>query len=371
MSATPSHLSPSERKVLDVIWRHGPIARIDIGPLTDLSTMSVTRIARELTEHGLLEEGVQRTGARGQPTRPLTVRADAACSAGLYFTNRQVQVGLIDLSGRLLAYETRPCDADSPGEVARAAVDVIEAALARGVAPRDRMLGIGVALPGDFITDRRQINAHEWFPGFRGQDLSAELQAVCPFPIVVENDAACAALGERLVGIGQTLSSYFFCHIGHGIGGGLVLDGRLYRGSNGNAGMIGVQFPNGRPRPSGQDLFATLSAEGVPATDFADLEDLHPQDCPALRAWIVRAANQLRQGLWVTARIIDPDAIIIGGRLPRHLLQEIVARVDDASFCNEGALLPRPKVFASSLGPTAGVVGAAAVPLYERLLIAG
>ena len=46
----PHDLSPSERRVLDVIWRHGPIARVDISPLTELSTMSVTRITRELTD---------------------------------------------------------------------------------------------------------------------------------------------------------------------------------------------------------------------------------------------------------------------------------------------------------------------------------
>jgi predicted NBD/HSP70 family sugar kinase len=72
--------------------------------------------------------------------------------------------------------------------------------------------------------------------------------------------------------------------------------------------------------------------------------------------------------LWITARILDPEAVIIGGRLPHHILQEIVARVDDDSFCNEGVLLPRPRVFASSLGPAAGVVGAAAVSLYQRYL---
>jgi predicted NBD/HSP70 family sugar kinase len=364
-------LNPSERKVLDVIWRLGPIARVDIGPLTELSTMSVTRITRDLADQGLLVEAVQRNGARGQPARPLTVRPDAAFSAGVYFSNRTIQVGLIDLSGRLIAQETLACDAQTPKDVALAAMTALESPLAAIDGVRERIVGVGFALPGDFIADRKRINAHALFPRFRGDDIAAELQAGCAFPVFVENDAASAALGERLLGVGQTIQSFFFAHIGHGVGGGLVLDGALYRGSRGNAGIIGVQFPNDQPRPSGQDLFDTLNAAGLAVTDFPDLDALRPQDCPPLKSWIARASAQLRQGLWITARILDPDAVIIGGRLPFHLLQEIVARVDDDSFCNEGVLLPRPKVFASSLGPTAGVVGAAAVPLHARYFAAG
>lgn len=359
-------LNSSEKKVLDIIWRHGPIARVDIGPMADLSTMSVTRITRELAEQGLLSEAVQRTGGRGQPARPLMIRPDAAFSAGVYFTSKSVQVGLIDLSGHLLEHEIIQSGAETPGDVARVASKAITHLMAqRKIAP-ERMVGVGFALPGDFITDRKRLNAHALFPGFRSDDLQADLQAGCELEVHVENDAASAALGERLLGIGQTINSFFFAHIGHGIGSGLVLDGRLYRGANGNAGIIGVQYPNDAPRPSGQDLLETLQAAGLGVTDFPDLEGLRPQNCAPLRSWINRAAIQLRQGLWITARILDPDAIIIGGRLPHHLLQEIVARVDDASFCNEGVMLPRPRVFASSLGPAAGVVGAAAVPLYAR-----
>ncbi len=359
-------LNPSERKVLDIIWRHGPIARVDIGPMTDLSTMSVTRITRALADRGLLSEAVERTGGRGKPARPLMVRPEAALSAGVYFSKRTMQVGLIDLAGQLLAYESVPCEADTPAEVARAAAEVLSGLQAARGPSESQIAGIGFALPGDFITDRKRLNAHAHFPGFRGDDLKAELQANSPYEVHVENDAASAALGERLLGIGQAIDNFFFAHIGHGIGGGLVLNGRLFRGVHGNAGIIGVQFPNDAPRPSGQNLLETLQAAGVAVADFPDLETLRPQTCPALKAWINRASAQLRQGLWTTARILDPEAIIIGGRLPHHLLQEVVARVDDPSFCNEGVMLPRPKVFASSLGPTAGVVGAAAVPFYSR-----
>ena len=359
-------LTPSERRVLDIIWRHGPIARTDIGPMTDLSTMSVTRITRELGDHGLLTEAVQRTGGRGQPARPLAIKADAAYAVGVYFSNRQIQIALIDLSGSVLERQTLAVEAQTPRDVAEAANAAWRGFRDGRGLDASRVAGMGFALPGDFISDRKRLNAHALFPGFRGEDLQAELQAHCDLEVHVENDAASAALGERLLGAGQTIESFFFAHIGHGIGGGLILDGRLYRGTSGNAGIIGVQFPNDLPRPSGQDLLETLARAGVAAADFDDLEALDPGTCAPLQAWIERAAGQLRQGLWITARMVDPEAIIIGGRLPRRLLDAVVARVDVERFCEDGSGLPRPRVLASALGPAAGVIGAAALPFQAR-----
>lgn len=359
-------LNESERRVFDVIWRYGPIARVDIGPKAQLSTMSVTRITRDLADMGLLTEGVLRSGGRGQPTRPLVVRPEAAYSAGVYFSTEGINIGLIDLSGAKLGEECINRKVDSPEELAAVTRRVLNGMLEERQLAPEQVCGVGFAAPGDFIADRKRLNAHPLFPGFRTENLQAELEAGLGFAALVENDAASAALGERLFGVGQTIPNFFFAHIGHGIGGGLVLRGRLFRGANGNAGLIGVQFPNGAPRPSGQDLLDTLRASDIPVEDFPDLEALRPQTCPPLKRWLVRAADQLRQGLWITARVLDPEAIVIGGRLPQHLLQDLVARIDQDGFCTEGVGLPRPSVMASSLGPMAGVLGAAAVPLYSR-----
>ncbi len=365
---TAEPLTANQRMVLDIIWRHGPIARVGIGQFIDLSQMSITRITRELSDRGLLNEAVNRAGGRGQPARPLTIRSDAAYAAGAYFSMHSMHVGIVSLTGKLVAQRQIEHSGESPRAIAEATSAAVEHMLDAAGIDRARMVGIGFALPGDFIRDRKRIHAHEAFPALRGEDLAFDLQSAISYPVFVENDAACAALGERLLGIGQTIDHFFFAHIGHGIGGGLVLNGQLYRGARGNAGIIGVQFANNAPRPSGSDLLQTLQAGGFAVHDFDQLEDLRPQECPPLREWINRASDQLRHGLWITARMLDPDAIIIGGRLPHHILQEIVARVGSEDFCNEGVMLPRPRLFASTLGPIAGAVGAAAVPLYQSYL---
>ncbi len=358
-------LSESQRSVLDVIWRRGPIARVDISPITELSVMSVTRIVKDLLDLGLLEEGINRTGLRGSPARPLTIRPDAAYACGVYFTTSAMRLGLVNLAGELIAEIDEPMASRLPEVVAHTANTLIGQMIGELSLKPDQMVGVGFALPGDFVFDRKRLVAHPMFPEFGNGDLAQILAEAVDYPIFVENDAACAALGERMMGIGQELSNFFFLHLGHGVGGGLVIDGKLYRGSHGNSGIIGIQFPNDRPRPSGQDLFESLRAEGVAVSEFGDLQSLRTQTCPPLKRWIGRAAEQLREGLWVTARILDPEAIIVGGRMPTHLLQELVAKIDNESFCNEGVLLPRPKLFASALGPAAGVIGAACVPIHH------
>ncbi|MEG3145963.1 ROK family transcriptional regulator [Sphingomonas sp. RT2P30] len=362
------NLSANERRIVDLVWRRGPIARTELAVITGLTGASVTRMMRRLDDFGLVEETVNRVGARGQPTRPVHINRAGALAIGVYFSHRHAEIGLIDLGGTILRAETRVLDNGDPAALGAMTASFIADVTAQGLAPRDRLLGVGVAVPADFIDGVHQLHAHAYFPELGRRDALRDFASAVPVPVYVENDAASAALGERILGAAQHLDSFVFVHIGHGVGGGIMMDGRLIRGARGNAGMIGIQFPNDRPRPSGQDLFATLARAGIMIDDFADLEALSVQGCPPLRAWIKRAGAQLRDQLGITARLFDPEAMLIGGRLPLPLLQALLAEVNVPRFCDEGVGLPPPRVVGSMLGVRAGLVGAAALPIFRTLL---
>ncbi|WP_213979097.1 ROK family transcriptional regulator [Sphingomonas sp. dw_22] len=362
------NLSANERRLIDLVWRRGPIARTDLAGITGLTGASVTRMVRTLNDLGLVEETVNRVGARGQPTRPVHINRSGAQAIGVYFSHRHAEIGLIDLGGTILHAETRVLENADPAALGALAASFIADVEARGLTGRDRLLGVGVAVPADFIDGVHQLHAHAYFPELARRDALRDFAAAVPVPVYVENDAASAALGERILGAAQNLDSFIFVHIGHGVGGGIMMDGRLIRGARGNAGMIGIQFPNDRPRPSGQDLFATLAREGIAVDDFADLEALSVQSCAPLRAWIKRAGGQLREQLGITARLFDPEAVLLGGRLPLPLLHALLAEVNVPGFCDEGVGLPQPRVAGSMLGVRAGLVGAASLPIYRVLL---
>lgn len=358
-------LGDAERRILEEIWLSGPMARSVIASRTGLGDSTITRLTRDLETRGLIVDSVLRTGARGQPIRPVNLRSDGAYALGVNFSHSYIDVGLVNMTGEILTHERRPLMRADVDEIAEAARSGLEQALAKTGAPPDRVVGAGFSVPGDFGETPNAFLAHAFYPHLRDKDLQAEFAARMPIPVRAENDAASAAMGERINGLGRNLASFLLVHIGQGVGGGLVLEGRLYRGAHGNAGILGLLYPDHEPRPSGQDLLETLNAAGVPCRDFDELEELSIETCAPLRRWVLRAAEQLRARLPIAARIVDPQTIILGGRLPPALLRVLADLIDVEAMFRPTRHLPWPGLQASNLGPLAGVIGAASLSLHD------
>lgn len=358
-------LSATERRVLDLIWRKGPIARAELAELTGLNTGSLTRCAQALGRLNLLNETIRHEGARGSPLRPLQVAGDGAFAYGVSFSHRHMEVGLVNLQGEIIHSVRQWYDEPDPETISRLVRDSIRSLEADNLIQTDRVLGIGFAVPGDFAQTRSQLLAHPFFPKLRGIDIVKVFGADMPYQVFIENDCNSAALGERLLGVGQAFENFISVFLCHGVGGGIIINGALYRGANGNAGGLFAFFPMSQPRPSGHDLFDTMSREGVPVRDFDDFEQGGAIDFAGVRPWLSRAGMQLRDALSIAARLFDPQAIVIGGRLPTNFLMEIAAVIDSDPFCNNSETA-KPVVIASNLGARAGIVGAAANVMHVR-----
>lgn len=357
-------LQDSEKSVLRSIWAEGPIPRIDIGERTGLGSATVTRITRELVRRGLVQESVRRNGRRGKPARPVMLRQRGAFAYGVYFSHSYMDAGLVDLTGRLIAQERLTFDQATPSLIVRAARIGLTRLTARAGVELARVVGAGFALPGDF-GDSGKLKAHAYFPALWDCDVMAAFSESMPIPVFVENDGAAAAAGERVNGIGRSIQTFVFIHIGHGVGGGLVLNGRLFRGHHGNSGLMGGLFPLNAPRPSGQDLIETLQAAGYSVPDFNALDDPTVINSPAMRKWTARAARQLGQALSVAGRLVDPEAIILGGRMPPKILNALYSALDVKGAFAASQSLPHPTVLASELGPDGGLIGAASVCMLK------
>jgi len=359
------NFSGSERLILDTIWRYGPIARVEIAERTLLGAATVTRLTKGLRAKGLIIESVQREGLRGQPARPLSLNPKGGFAFGVNFSHSYMDTGFIDLVGNVLSSERIPFDRPQLNVIGRTARAELIRQMKQLRIAKERIVGAGFSVPGDFGADRTLFKAHAYFPDLLNRDLSAEFQSKMPVNVVVENDAASAAMGERVHGAGKTFKSFALIHIGHGVGGGIVLDGTLYRGVHSNAGAIGTLYPMDKPRPSGQDLFECLAREGVEIRDFNGLEALKLPDCAPLQRWIARAGAQLGTGIHIAARLFDPHAVVIGGRLPPQLLSEMLKASDLDTAFRPSQTIPRPDVVTSQLGPLAGVIGAASICIFR------
>lgn len=370
MESVIGRLTPGYRQVLDTILRDGPSSRAEIAQRTRFTRAAVTNMVQDLADMGLVIEQPARRGQRGQPARPVALSGKAGFAVGVNFSHSYLELALVDLAGAVIASDTTKLAAAEPEAIAATVSNRLKRiAAAEGLDPA-RMLGVGFSIPGDFYPDG-SLAAHPSFPELRGGDLAARFGKALDTRIFLENDGRASAIGERVIGAGRAYRTFMLVHLGHGVGGGLIVDGKPYRGAYGNAGILGQFYPYGAPRPSGLDLIETLSAAGIAIDDFDALENLPDVAAPVLAAWIARAADQLSGEIFRVSRFFGPEAVILAGRLPPAVTQALVEAIDLEAMRPPLDDLPQVPVLASALGSRAGAIGAASIPIYDLLLPSG
>lgn len=359
-------LSLNERRLVELIFKNRGVARIELAQMSGMTGATVTRLVASLLDLGLITEEADRSGAQGQPRRLLQLQARRFFAAGVTFSVTRMEVVIIDLSGSIVATRSVEVHTASPMEVVEAAQAAVDDMLAALSIQKNDLVGIGVSVPGNFGTASNLLKAHPFFPAFEdGQAIEAFREAF-DVPCHVENDGTAAALGEYVFAGDNVLDDpLFFIHIGHGVGGGAVIDGRPYGGAHGNACLPGVLYPYDQPRPSGQDLLATLHAAGFHLRDFEEMDAMPQAARSTVIEWITRAGAQLRQTVRVATAFFDPARIVVGGRLPGDLNKRLVETILSEPIEGPSRGLPTAPVSVSRLGIRAGAVGAGCVPFFR------
>ena len=361
-------LSFNERQVLEMIFLGNAPSRTEMARTLGLTAASLTRIVSRLLSEGLLEERADRTGQQGQPRRVISIVPGQHFSAGVNFSRRQVQVALLDLAGSVVGTERVPINEANASQIVAATRTGLATLLDQNALAHHDLVGFGVSVPGNFGRDANDLRAHELFPQIEGLSFVDDLTAMLDAPVFFENDGACAALGEYMFGVGRGVSHLFLIHVGHGLGGGGIFGGRLFRGANGNACLPGPIFPIGTPRPSGQDLLDTLASKGFPDLELTDVELEGDLVRPHLLAWIDRAGDQRGRAALIISGLFDPAQVLVGGRLPSWVNQALADRASRLIRTMPGPSrgLQTVDLTASKLGPWAGAVGAAGLPFFSR-----
>jgi predicted NBD/HSP70 family sugar kinase len=220
-----------------VIHDRGPIARTEIASITSLSPATVTGITGALIGQGLVYEQEVAESTGGRPPVLLSINRDAGCVVGIKLTESQIVAALTDLGGNTLVSRTIDLGGHrSPEAVVERIAGVTEAF--RGQFPDRRFYGAGIGLAGA-IDRRAGICRFSPFLHWRDVPLRALLEARIACPVVIENDVSALTLAERWFGLGAGLTDFVVVTLGRGIGLGMVLDGRLYRGGKGAGGEFG------------------------------------------------------------------------------------------------------------------------------------
>lgn len=359
-------LSPTERRLIELVATQGPIARTDLSALLGLTGASVTRAVASMEDLGLFDERPERRGVGGQPKRLLQLRAGRFFAAGLTFSRKCIEIVILDLAGTIVGRTDVRIERQPALAVAQAASTALDLLLAEDGLRRSELVGLGCAMPVNFGKGGRTVAAHGVFRELEDPKVMERFLATFEMPVILENDGNTAAIGEYVYGRGpDDGNALFLLHIAFGVGGGAVIEGVPFYGVNGNACLPGFLYPEGSPRPSGVDLIETLADAGYDIADFNDIEQLMV-DCPPLDAWIARAGTQLAAAVQAATGFLDPSVIVVGGRMPTAINRRLVAHILDNAGEGPSRGVCLAPVRASALGPEGGALGAACLPLFAK-----
>jgi len=229
-------------RVLEAIREGGRVSRAEVTTATGLSRSTVSTLVADLQTSGLVVERVdERAGARtGRPPTILALDPAAGAVLGIQLDHPYVRVAVADLDHTILAEASRAIDVDTAAtDALDAAAELTDEVLARAGVDRARLLGAGIGVAGPVDRDTGRIVATNVLPGWTEIDVAAELADRLGLPVHIENDANLGALAEAVLGAGRGARELAYVMVSSGVGCGLVLDGRLYRGAGGTAGEIG------------------------------------------------------------------------------------------------------------------------------------
>ena len=316
------------------------------------------------------------------PSEPTAAQEDTAspnevgCVAGVDLGGTNLRVALADMAGTILArWSSSTVGIRSPETILGLICDGVKHTLRDINVPRDALRSIAVGVPGITDVDNGVVLATSYLMGWQNIPLRARLEQELNVAAAIDNDVNLAAIGESWMGVAKAARDFMFLAIGTGIGAGIVLNGRPYRGSCWAAGEIGYMLlPGSREVPGKSDepgaLESVLGGEGIRA-QWQNLWNPGQTALPreltatqifdqavagdALAATILRqSATLLAYAIYNVSGVLNCPLFVLGGGVGQHpaLCRATQTLLEPWDFRQ------RPRVTCSALGEDAQLLGA-------------
>ncbi len=381
--------------ILDCLRLNAPLSRADISNRTGLNRSTVSSIVSGLVQQGLVRETELQKARLGRPGMALELSPDGACAIGTEIGVDFCSISLTNFVARPI-WRKRVTVDPKIGQIAfiERVGDLVQEALGHGGPSDSKPLGIGVGVPGlvDIARGELQFAPNLKWSNVPLRDLLAQR---FDLPVFVENDANAAALGEYYFGVARGVENFIYLSADVGLGGGIVLGGKLFRGSGGYAGEVGhitidpdgevcgcgrkgcwelkvgpravVREIRNKLRNGADSLIRELAQDRLESITFVQVIAAAEAGDGVAQAALQDVAQWLGIGIANLVNTFNPELIVLGGSLA--LASKILTPVIEATV-REQALRPSQQVlrFAiSAHGSEACVVGAAALVLDEIL----
>jgi glucokinase-like ROK family protein len=383
-------------RILECLRMRGPLSRAGLSAVTGLNRSTVSSVINDLLQENYVREIGLAPSERGRPGMLLELSPDGGCAVGVEIGVDFICVAATDFVAQVLWQRQILSDPGAPQDaIVERAARLVGEALDAGRARALRPLGIGLGVPG--LVDIQQGNL-VFAPNLRWRDVPLRRIFAERFelPIFVENEANAAALGEYYFGVARDVGSLVYLSAGVGLGGGIVVNGKLFRGSGGYAGEFGHMTvdPNGElcgcgkrgcwetvvgPRAIVRRVRKALEVNGQESQISALVDgDLNSMDVsvvvqaaqagdPVALAALEEVGLQLGIGIANLINAFNPEMVVLGGAL--SLASAFLLPVIQDTIQGHALVQPREgvNVAAAAQGTDACVMGAIALVLDNIL----
>ncbi|MCU1615510.1 MAG: hypothetical protein JWO98_3050 [Frankiales bacterium] len=380
----------NQRLLFDRLFTDGPATRPQLAKDAGLSQPTVIAALDGLERAGLVVARNGEPAQLGRPAKLYAANPAAGTVAGIDIGRGWLHLRIADLLGATLAQAEVRNTATGAAALVELTARSLERAMEQAGLTMGAVTHTAIGSPGVLDPRRGGVRYAANLPGWHQAGLAQALAERIGPSLSVDNDANLAALAELNEGAARGLTDFAYLTIGTGVGVGLVLDGRIYRGVTGAAGEVGYlpigEPPAGRSRRSRRGMFEEVvaadavvryaKAAGLPGRLTAEgVFTLARRGVPEALEAVAAQARQLAMAVASIAAFLDPEAIVLGGRIGQNL--DLLEPPLTTALREVTPM--RPRLVAGELGEEAVVRGAVVrgtalareAVFAERLLAAG
>jgi predicted NBD/HSP70 family sugar kinase len=366
----------NRQRIVDALIEAGPSTQADLARRTGLSAATVSNIVKLLLEDGTVAaDAVTVSGRRATSIR---LRENGSVVVGIDFGRRHARIVVVTPGYEVVAERAIELPRGYPAlEGVLAVRDVLDRLMSEAGIARSAVLGVGLGMPGPIDRRTGTVVQGTILPEWIGVGRD-DLESVLELPVLFDNDANLGALAEVTWGAHTAVQHLMFVKIGSGIGSGLILDGRPYRGNIGVTGEIGhitVDEQGAVCQCGNRGCLETVASTNVmlellyqraPGEHGThDIVRRALEGDPGTLRVLEDAGAAIGAALGNVANLINPEVILVGG--PLADVGDAIVQPIARSFGRHA--VPRvaesTTIAVSSLGARAEALGAASLALRE------
>lgn len=367
--------------IFKVIQEKGPISRVELTKITGYSAGTVSNHVRTLIEKGFVIETNKGVSSGGRKPVKLMINSDKAYILSIEIEVKQIKIVIFNLNMKAVSLSTIPIIAkDNYLDTLKQIFSEIDRMIEEKHLKLDDLLGIGVAVPG--LIDKAK-GILEFAPnlGWKGVPITRIFKETYNLPIILNNEAKAAAIGERAL-VYPKVNNMVFVSINEGIGCGIFLNGKLYRGASGNAGEFGhITIDTDGPlcHCGNRGCWEIFASENYIMNNYLKLPTSNPRlskkevyqlgknGDQRIRAIFSETGKNIGIGLVNIINGLSPELLVIGGgivNIKEFIYEEMIKRLQESAL---SVNYKKTNIKFSKLGSLAAVCGMAELIINERI----